>query len=254
MRLDPLYATDRPTPVSWASSRVFCAHVQVRKHYQGQYLRQVSPLDKLATTMSDASPSAFFGGVVTDIFYAPAQALVTSPGDLEGALLQSQDKVARSLGGGAAALGYLSRSLASSLRQGGDGAYDASSPMDMQSSVDTGLSFMRDPASSQFGGQAGRRETEPRADEEEGVGGLLAGLGLGKGFWSGTAGVLDLASRSSLGLASAVAGTMQTDPLEFAGRLRPPRPVSRDGLCCPNASRLPAALLLHRLAKVQCCP
>jgi hypothetical protein len=57
----------------------------------------------------------------------------------------------------------------------------------------------------------------------------------GKGLLSGvlkpTAGMLDLASRSSIGFANAVAGA--GDLLEYGGRVRPPRPPSLDGLLRP---------------------
>ena len=47
--------------------------------------------------------------------YYAAQALVTSPLELDAALKQSQERLARSVGGGASALGNVARTLGASL-------------------------------------------------------------------------------------------------------------------------------------------
>ena len=52
-------------------ARQLIAHV--RKHYQKQYFKNLSPLDALASSASKGNTAGFFGGAVTDIFYEPAQ-------------------------------------------------------------------------------------------------------------------------------------------------------------------------------------
>jgi hypothetical protein len=186
-----------------------------------------------------ARAAGFFGGAVKDLFYEPCNALVTSPLDFEAALHKSvntsQQHVSRSIGGGAAAFGHITRTLGHSLA-----AHNADSPhVALPSAPDSfqgGPAYMR---STQGEGVLGVEEWARRGEEaqrEEGLGGVLAGFG--KGLWSGmlrptagvTAGMLDLASRSSLSLANAVAGTSPNDMLEFEGRVRPPRPASLDGV------------------------
>lgn len=266
-------------------SRVFAStrHLmaQVRTHYQDQYLKNLSPLDAFTARTSASSTSGFFGGAVHDLFYEPAQALVTSPLEFEAALQQSQHRVARSIGSGAATLSHVSRSLGASLSQLAGEEVPAPGACKPHL-LEGGLAYRRE--SDVGGGGEGRGERSVGAEGDETSGSIFSGFskGLLSGVLKPTAGMLDLgtplacscfmecfmlshrasvrhprttpdgesssrarctvaiateteialrrmpASRSSMGLANAVAGA--ADALEYAGRVRPPRPPSLDGL------------------------
>ena len=191
----------------FASSRHLLS--QVRKHYVKQYLKAVSPLEVLAS--KNTTVTGFFGGAMADMFYEPAQALVTSPLDFDAALQLSQQRVARTIGGSAAAVGHASRSLGSAITQlAGDGGADRHADGASKAALDfeRGLAFRRDPDGGMGGGTGASGEDGPGgpALKDEGAASVLSGFS--KGLWTGvlkpTAGMLDLASRSSLGIANAV--------------------------------------------------
>lgn len=173
-------------------TRVFASSrhlfTQVRKHYQKQYLKNLSPLDAFAAKTTATSTSGFFGGAMQDLFYEPAQALVTSPLQFEAALQQSQQRMARSIGSGAATLSHVSRSLGAGLSQlAGDPAAPGSAKPD---DFDRGLAYKKE----SDGGGEGKGEKSEGAEGEETHGSILAGLskGLLSGVLKPTAGMLDL--------------------------------------------------------------
>lgn len=205
----------------------------VWQHYK-QHLKRQLYMSWAPGSSALSNPSASINRVATDardLFYDPAQALVRSPTDLKDAFRSGGVHVARSLHGGAVTFGQISRSVSKALSQlameedePASRASGRSEAVNAQEAFSEGaLEFRRtlDEAA------AGILKKPLQAFESDGVGGFLAGLGKGLlgGVMKPTAGMLDLAAKTSDGFVNAANDTSS----EFAGRVRPPRTTPLDG-------------------------